>query len=224
VRIDILTLFPALCEAPLSGSIAGRAREAGVVDVRVHNLRDWAEGRHRVTDDAPYGGGPGMVLKPEPVFAAVEALRTPGAHVVLMSPQGRPFDQARARAFAALPHLILIAGHYEGVDQRVADHLVDAQLSIGDYVLTNGAIAATVVADAVLRLLPGALGDAQSAEQDSFGAGLLDCPHYTRPVEFRGWRVPDILLSGNHAEIARWRAEQALQLTRSTRPDLLPPA
>jgi len=221
VRIDILTLFPALCEEPLSQSIAGRAREAGLLDLRIHNLRDWAAGKHRVTDDAPYGGGPGMVMKPEPVFAAVESLRSPEARVILMSPQGSRFDQGRARTLALLPHLILIAGHYEGVDQRVCEHLADEELSIGDYVLTNGAIAATVVADAVLRLVPGALGDEQSAEQDSFGAGLLDWPHYTRPVDFRGWRVPDVLLSGNHAEIARWRREQALNLTRRNRPDLL---
>jgi len=221
VRIDILTLFPALCEEPLSQSIAGRAREAGLLDLRIHNLRDWAAGKHRVTDDAPYGGGPGMVMKPEPVFAAVESLRSPEARVILMSPQGSRFDQGRARTLALLPHLILIAGHYEGVDQRVSEHLADEELSIGDYVLTNGAIAATVVADAVLRLVPGALGDEQSAEQDSFGAGLLDWPHYTRPVDFRGWRVPDVLLSGNHAEIARWRREQALNLTRRNRPDLL---
>jgi len=221
VRIDILTLFPALCEEPLSQSIAGRAREAGLLDLRIHNLRDWAAGKHRVTDDAPYGGGPGMVMKPEPVFAAVESLRSPEARVILMSPQGSRFDQGRARTLALLPHLILIAGHYEGVDQRVCEHLADEELSIGDYVLTNGAIAATVVADAVLRLVPGALGDGQSAEQDSFGAGLLDWPHYTRPVDFRGWRVPDVLLSGNHAEIARWRREQALNLTRRNRPDLL---
>ncbi len=221
MRIDILTLFPALCEEPLSQSIAGRAREAGLLDLRIHNLRDWAAGKHRVTDDAPYGGGPGMVMKPEPVFAAVESLRSPEARVILMSPQGSRFDQGRARTLALLPHLILIAGHYEGVDQRVSEHLADEELSIGDYVLTNGAIAATVVADAVLRLVPGALGDEQSAEQDSFGAGLLDWPHYTRPVDFRGWRVPDVLLSGNHAEIARWRREQALNLTRRNRPDLL---
>lgn len=221
MRIDILTLFPALCEEPLSQSIAGRAREAGLLDLRIHNLRDWAAGKHRVTDDAPYGGGPGMVMKPEPVFAAVESLRSPEARVILMSPQGSRFDQGRARTLALLPHLILIAGHYEGVDQRVCEHLADEELSIGDYVLTNGAIAATVVADAVLRLVPGALGDGQSAEQDSFGAGLLDWPHYTRPVDFRGWRVPDVLLSGNHAEIARWRREQALNLTRRNRPDLL---
>jgi len=160
-------------------------------------------------------------MKPEPVFAAVESLRSPEARVILMSPQGSRFDQGRARTLALLPHLILIAGHYEGVDQRVCEHLADEELSIGDYVLTNGAIAATVVADAVLRLVPGALGDGQSAEQDSFGAGLLDWPHYTRPVDFRGWRVPDVLLSGNHAEIARWRREQALNLTRRNRPDLL---
>jgi len=221
VRIDIITLFPELCEAPLSGSIAGRARESGRVEVRVHNLRDWATGRHKVTDDAPYGGGPGMVLKPEPIFAAVEALRGPGSRVVLMSPQGRRFDQAQARAYAEMPHLILLTGHYEGVDQRVVDHLVDEELSIGDYVLTNGAIAAVIVADAVLRLLPGVLGDSESAVQDSFSEGLLDCPHYTRPAEFRGWKVPEVLMSGNHAEIARWRAARALETTRKNRPDLL---
>lgn len=226
MKIDILTLFPAICEGPLGASILGRARAGGALEVRVHQLRDWAQGRHRVTDDTPYGGGQGMLLKPEPIFEAVESLRDPGApgrtHVVLLSPQGRVFRQAVAHELAAREHLVFICGHYEGVDHRVVEHLADEELSIGDYVLTNGALAAAVVVDAVARLLPGVLGDEASAADDSFStAALLEAPQYTRPAEYRGLRVPDVLLGGNHGEIARWRREQALARTRANRPDLL---
>lgn len=221
VKIDVLTLFPRICEGVFGESILRRAVESGVAELRAHNLRDWARDRHRITDDTPYGGGPGMVMKIEPIFEALKDLRTPESMVVLMSAQGRPFNQSIARQWARLPHLILIAGHYEGVDQRVADHLVDEEISIGDYVLTNGALSAAVIADAVVRLLPGALGDAESAIQDSFTEGCLDHPHYTRPEEFQGWKVPGVLLSGNHGEIEKWRRAQALQLTSERRPDLL---
>ncbi len=198
-----------------------RAQDKGLAVLRTHNLRDWAPGRHFVTDDAPYGGGQGMVLKCEPIFAAVEALRTPESKVILMSPAGRRFSQPIAAEYSSEQHLIFICGHYEGIDQRVIDHLVDEELSIGDYVLTNGAIAAAVVADAVVRLIPGVLGDEASAADDSFQQGLLEFPQYTRPVDFRGWRVPDVLLSGHHAEIAKWRRRKALEKTQRERPDLL---
>ena len=221
MRLDILTLFPEIAAAPLGASMIGKAQERGLVDLRVHNLRDWATSKHRTTDDMPYGGSQGMVMTCEPFFAAVEELRTPNARVILMSPGGRSFTQRIAEDFAKLDHLILLCGHYEGVDQRVIDHLVDEEISIGDYVLTNGAVAAAVVADAVVRLLPGVLGDGNSAPDDSFSSGLLEFPQYTRPVEFRGWRVPDVLLSGHHAEIAKWRKERALEKTRRVRPDLL---
>ena len=220
--IDILSLFPAIAAAPLGESIIGKAQERGLVTIRSHNLRDWALDRHRTTDDTPYGGSPGMVLKCEPVFAAVEQLRTPQSRVLLMSPAGQPFTQRLAEDLVKVPHLILLCGHYEGVDQRVIDHLIDGELSIGDYVLTNGALAAAVITDALVRLLPGVLGHADSAADDSHTTGLLEFPQYTRPVEFRGWRVPDILLSGHHAEIAKWRREQALEKTARVRPDLLP--
>ncbi|MGH8046306.1 MAG: tRNA (guanosine(37)-N1)-methyltransferase TrmD [Chthoniobacterales bacterium] len=221
MKIQILTLFPGICEGALSESMLKRARERGLAELEAIDLRQWATGKHRTADDMPYGGGPGMVMKVEPIHAALEALRTPESRVVLMSPQGRVFNQAAAREYATQKHLILLCGHYEGVDQRVADHLVDDEISIGDYVLTNGALAALVVTDAIVRLLPGVLGDAESAQQDSFGdAKLLDHPHYTRPEEYNGWRVPDVLLSGNHAAIAKWRLEKAKELTRERRPDL----
>lgn len=220
-RVDILSLFPAIAQAALAESILGKAQQRALVDVRHRNLRDWSTDKHRTADDAPYGGGQGMVMKCEPIFAAVEELRTPGARVVLLSPGGRVFNQRVAEEYAQLEHLILLCGHYEGVDQRVIDHLVDEELSIGDYVLTNGAIAAAVVVDAVVRLLPGVLGDENSAVDDSHSTGLLEHPQYTRPVEFRGWRVPDVLLSGNHGEVAKWRRKQAIAKTQRVRPDLL---
>jgi tRNA (guanine37-N1)-methyltransferase len=221
LRVDLVTLFPGIVEPALSESMIGRARARGLVDIRVANLRDYAGGKHRVTDDYTFGGGSGMVLKPEPLFAAVDALRTPGARVILMDPRGRAFTQRVARELAGEKHLILLAGRYEGVDERVSEHLADDALSIGDYVLTGGELPALVVADAVIRLLPGALGGEDAAERESFTGGLLEPPQYTRPEEFRGARVPAVLLSGDHARIARWRRQRALWLTWRTRPDLL---
>jgi len=221
MKVDILTLFPDICRAPLSESIMKRAQENGIVDLRIHNLRDWTADKHHVVDDAPFGGGQGMVMKAEPIFAAVEDLRNQSSRVVLMSPAGRRFDQQTATQLSKEPHLIIICGHYEGIDHRVIEHLVDLEISVGDYVLTNGAIAAVVLVDAIVRLLPGALGHEKSAVDDSFNHGLLEAPQYTRPAEFRGWKVPQVLLSGNHADIAKWRKEQALRRTRENRPDLL---
>jgi tRNA (guanine37-N1)-methyltransferase len=224
LKIDILTLFPEICRAPLSESIMKRAQENKIVDLRIHNLRDWTKDKHRIVDDAPFGGGQGMVMKPEPIFAAVEELKgqvDEKSKIILMSPAGRRFDQPMAERFSREPHLIVICGHYEGVDHRVIEHLVDLEISIGDYVLTNGAIAAVVLVDAIVRLLPGALGHEQSAADDSFSGGLLEAPQYTRPAEFRDWQVPDVLVSGNHAEIAAWRKKEALRRTRENRPDLL---
>ena len=206
---------------PLDESIIKRAREAGRLDLAIHNLRDYAHDRHRTVDDRPFGGGPGMLLKPEPIFEAVESLVRDGTRVILLSPAGRPFNQAIARELAGLEHLLLVSGHYEGFDERVREQLAGDELSIGDYVLTNGALPVMVIIDAVTRLLPGVLGDEESARNDSFSHGLLEYPQYTRPAEFRGMQVPDVLLSGNHAEIARWRAEQARLRTRERRPDLL---
>jgi tRNA (guanine37-N1)-methyltransferase len=227
MRIDILTLFPEICRSPLNESMMKRAQESGALDLRIHNLRDWTTDKHHVVDDAPFGGGQGMVMKAEPIFAAVEDLKkTSNAElqrpkVILMSPAGRKFDQALAAEISSEAHLIIVCGHYEGVDHRVIEHLVDEEISIGDYVLTNGAVAAVVFVDAIVRLLPGVLGDEQSAADDSFSGGLLEGPQYTRPSEFRGWKVPDVLLSGNHAEIAKWRQEQAKLRTQENRPDLL---
>jgi len=250
VRIDILTLFPTIAAIPLGESMIGKAQQRGLVTIQAHNLRDWARDKHRTTDDAPYGGSQGMVMKCEPIFEAVEELKrkasdqysvisnesaqNPADHcplntdhssqsrVIFLTPGGQCFDQKMATEYAQPgSHLILLCGHYEGIVQRVIDHLVDEEVSIGDYVLTNGALAAAVLTDAVVRLLPGVLGDENSAPDDSFASGLIEGPQYTRPVEFRGWRVPDILLSGNHAAIAAWRREQALARTRSVRPDLL---
>lgn len=221
LKIQILSLFPGICEGVMGESILRRARDRGLVDVEPIDLRQWAKGKHKVTDDMPYGGGPGMVMKVEPIYDALNALRTPGARIVLMSPQGRVFDQKLAREASQWEHLIIVCGHYEGVDQRVADHLITDEWSIGDYVLTNGALAAMVVTDAIVRLVPGVLGDAESAVQDSFSSQLLDHPHYTRPESFEGMDVPPILLSGNHAAIARWRESEAVRLTKERRPDLL---
>ena len=207
-------------EGILGESMLRLAREKGLAEIRMRNLRDWAPGKHHVTDEPPYGGGAGMVMKVEPIFNALEELRRPESRVILLSAQGARFDQAAARRLSEKKHLIMISGHYEGVDQRVADHLVDEELSIGDYILTNGTLAALVVADAVVRLLPGVLGDEQSAADESFSHGQLEYPHYTRPAEFRGWKVPEILLGGNHGAIERWRREQAAERTRLRRPDL----
>jgi tRNA (guanine37-N1)-methyltransferase len=221
MRIDVLTLFPGMVEPVLAASMLGRARARGLVDIRVVDLRDYAAGRHRNADDYQFGGGGGMVLKPEPIFAAVEALRTDGARVVLLDPRGRTFTQAVAGEMARETHLILIAGRYEGVDERVGDLLAHERLSIGDYVVTGGELPALVVTDAVTRLLPGVLGGEGAAERESFVSGLLEPPQYTRPEEFRGARVPEILLSGDHARVARWRREQALYQTWRRRPELL---
>ncbi len=221
MKIDILTIFPEICRGPLGESIMGRAQEAGLVEIAVHDLRAWTKDRHRRVDDEPYGGGPGMVMKAEPFFAAVEDLRTEDSKVVLMTPQGQRFDQTKARGMSRERHLILLCGHYEGVDQRVVEGLVDEELSIGDYVLTNGAVAATVVVDAVARLIPGVLGDERSVEEESFSdSRLIEAPHYTRPAEFRGMVVPDVLLSGHHAQIEKWRRGKARERTRRNRPDL----
>jgi tRNA (guanine37-N1)-methyltransferase len=227
MRIDILTLFPEICRAPLNESMMKRAQENGALELHIHNLRDWTSDKHHVVDDAPFGGGQGMVMKPEPIFAAVEDLKSKfeirDSKILLMSPAGRRFDQQTATEFSMESHLIIICGHYEGVDHRVVEHLVDAEISIGDYVLTNGAIAAVVLVDAIVRLLPGVLGDEQSAADDSFSpaAAGLEGPQYTRPSDFRGWKVPDVLLSGNHGEIAKWRKEQGRNRTERNRPDLL---
>src|SRR6266571_4101931 len=226
MKIDLLTLSPEICRAPLSESIMKRAQENKIVDLRIHNLRDWTNDKHHIVDDAPFGGGQGMVMKPEPIFAAVEELQKSAisnqkSKIILMSPGGRRFDQAMATELSTESHLIVICGHYEGVDHRVIEHLVDLEISIGDYVVTNGAIAAIVLVDAVVRLLPGVLGHEHSAVDDSFSTGSLEAPQYTRPAEFRGWKIPEVLLSGNHAEIAKWRKEQALKRTKRDRPDLL---
>jgi len=221
MKVDVLTLFPAMFAGPLDESIIKRARAAGLLDLRIHNLRDYAHDRHKTVDDRPFGGGPGMLLKPEPIFEAVEALAREQTRVVLLSPAGRRFNQAIAREMAGKEDLLLITGHYEGFDERIRQELADDELSIGDYVLTNGALPAMVVIDTVARLLPGVLGDDQSSHEESFSAGMLEYPHYTRPAEFRGLKVPEVLLSGNHAEIARWRAEQSRSRTQERRPDLL---
>jgi len=221
MKVDVLTLFPAMFAGPLDESIIKRARAAGLLELRIHNLRDYAHDRHKTVDDRPFGGGPGMLLKPEPIFEAVETLARENTRVVLLSPAGRQFNQGIARELAAQEDLMLITGHYEGFDERIRQELADDELSIGDYVLTNGALPAMVVIDTVARLLPGVLGDDQSAHDESFSAGLLEYPQYTRPAEFRGMKVPEVLLSGNHAEIARWRAEQSRTVTQQRRPDLL---
>lgn len=225
MKIDIVTLFPEVALAPLDDSIIRRARDAGVAEVRAHQLRDWSKDKHRRVDAAPFGGGPGMLLRAEPVFAAVEALRGPDSRVILLTPQGRRHDQAGAARLSRESHLILLCGHYEGVDHRVVEALVDEELSIGDYVLTNGAIAAAVLCDSIIRLLPGALGDDASTHSESFSDPcLLEAPAYTKPVEFRGMAVPEVLRSGNHAAIAAWRAQAAAKRTSELRPDLVEPS
>jgi tRNA (guanine37-N1)-methyltransferase len=221
MKIDVLTLFPAMFAGPLDESIVKRAREARLLDLKIHNLRDWTHDRHKTVDDRPFGGGPGMLLKPEPIFAAVESLKRAETKVILLSPAGRKFDQSIARELAEQKDLLLVTGHYEGFDERVREKLADDELSIGDYVLTNGALPAMVVIDAVTRLLPGVLGDDESSHDESFSHGLLEYPQYTRPAEFRGMKVPEILVSGNHAGIEKWRREQAKEKTKKNRPDLL---
>jgi tRNA (guanine37-N1)-methyltransferase len=219
MQIDVLTLFPGPLQAYLAESIVHRAQAKGAVRVNVVDIRDYARDKHRTVDDTPYGGGPGMVLKPDPIFDALDAQQLWQAHKVYLTPQGRVLDQGLAHALACVPHVVLLCGHYEGVDQRVLD-VMDAEISIGDYVLSNGAVAAMVVIDAIARLLPGVLGNAASAANDSFVEELLEYPQYTRPPEYRGARVPDVLLGGNHAAIDRWRRAQALARTQQRRPDL----
>lgn len=223
MRFDIFTLFPDVFPSYLDASILYRAQEMGHLEVEVHNIRDWATDKHQVTDEPPYGGGGGMVMKPEPIFAAVEDIlgQPPECPVLLMTPQGTLLDQDKAEYYSGLPHLGLIAGHYEGVDERVREHLVTDEISIGDYVLTGGELPALVLIDALTRLIPGVLGDPSAAANDSHASGLLEGPHYTRPEEFRGWKVPEILRSGHHAKIDRWRRNQALLRTLERRPDLL---
>lgn len=224
MKFDIITIFPAMVEAALTEGVVGRARTRGVLDIAVHNLRTFTSDRHHVVDDVPFGGGPGMVLKPEPLVAAVEGIRAergvPGA-VVLTSPAGRPFTQAEARRLAGLRHVVVICGRYEGVDERVRELMVTDEISIGDYVLSGGELPAVVMVDAIARLVPGVVGDEQSVEADSFSRGLLDYPHYTRPAEFRSHKVPDVLLSGHHGEIRRWRLRQSLERTLDRRPELV---
>ena len=226
LRFDLFTLFPEICAAYLQESILKRAQAAGLIEVALHDIRDHAGGKHKVTDDLPYGGGGGMVMKPGPVFAAVEsvlgdAAARAGLPVILLTPQGRPFTQAVAGQLSRLPRLALICGRYEGFDERIRQHLATDEISLGDFVLTGGELAALAVVDAVSRLLPGVLGDPTGAEDDSHASGLLEYPHYTRPPEFRGWTVPDVLLSGDHARIARWRHQESLRRTFLRRPDML---
>jgi len=230
VTFHVLTIFPEFFQGPFEHGVIARGREAGRLEIRIHNLRDWTHDRHKTVDDRPFGGGEGMLLKPEPVFAAVETIfperargeRDPQRRVILLSAQGRKFDQPAARRLTEAAELLLICGRYEGVDERVAEHLADEELTVGDYVLSGGELAAAVVIDVIARLLPGVLGNADSAVFESFEgeSGVLDCPQYTRPAEFRGWRVPEILLGGNHEQIRRWRKQAALQKTARLRPDL----
>ena len=220
MKVDVLTLFPAMFVGPLDESILRRARESGRLELILHDLRDWTHDRHRTVDGTPYGGGPGMVLKPEPIFEAIDELATDTTQVVMLTPQGEPFRQATARRLSAHEHLLLLCGSYEGFDERIRTR-VHHEISIGDYVLTNGALPAMVVIDAVTRLLPGVLGDDASSVEESFSENTLDYPQYTRPAEYRGLEVPEVLQNGNHAAIEQWRREQAEQRTRERRPDLL---
>ncbi len=222
MRIDIITIFPEMFDCVFDASIIKRAREKGLVEIRAHNLRDWTTDKHKTTDDTPYGGGGGMIMKPEPIFAAVEAIKgEEEAPVILLTPQGRLFNQTVAEELARHERLIFICGRYEGVDERVREHLVTDEISIGDYVLSGGELAAMVITDAVVRLLPGALGYERAAAEDSHATGLLEGPHYTRPPEFRRWTIPEVLTSGHHARVAQWRRQQALKRTLERRPDLL---
>src|SRR5256885_2865794 len=219
MHFDIFTLFPAMFQGPFTESILKRAQERGLLSIALHNIRDATTDRHHIVDDYPYGGGAGMVMKPEPIFASVEAVYQ-GGPIILLTPRGRIFTQQIARDPAQEPRLTLLCGHYEGIDERVCEHLVTDEISIGDFVLTGGELAAMIVVDATSRLLPGVLGGDESALEESHSGGMLEYPHYTRPSEFRGWRVPDVLLSGNHAEIARWRKKESIRRTKARRPDL----
>lgn len=221
MKVDILSLFPGFFRGPLDETIIGQARKKGILDINLVDIRDFSDNRWRRVDDRPYGGGPGMVLMPGPVVKSIQSVRKPGARVIYMSPQGKPLTAAKGRELAECPHLILLCGHYEGVDERALEREVDEEISIGDYVLTNGCLAAVVLLDVVIRFVPGVIGHEDAASEDSFEQGILDCPHYTRPENFEGVEVPPVLLSGNHQEIAAWRHAQALQKTRRVRPDLL---
>ena len=225
MRFHILTIFPQFFDGPFQHGVVAKAAEAGLIEIKIHDLRNWTHDRHRTVDDRPFGGGEGMLLKPAPIFEAVESIwpeRTPGQCLVLLSAQGRRFDQEAARRLSRYKELLLICGRYEGVDERVAEHLADEELSIGDFVLSGGELGAALVVDCVARLLPGVLGNEDSALRESFSeASLLDCPQYTRPADFRGWKVPEVLLSGNHEEIRRWRIQVAREKTTRNRPDLL---
>ncbi len=220
LRIDILTLFPRMLDGFLAESILGKAIARDLLQVQVRDLRDWCTDKHRTADDRPFGGGAGMILKPEPTIAAIEAVQSPGCQRIYLTPDGEPFGEAMAREFAAADHLVFLSGHYEGIDQRIRDSVIDREVSIGDYVLTNGTLPAAVVVDAVARFIPGVLGDEKSLTHESFTGKLLDFPQYTRPAEFRGMSVPDVLLTGNHGEIERWRQAQRIEKTRQVRPDL----
>ncbi|MCE2863382.1 MAG: hypothetical protein RIR76_1510 [Verrucomicrobiota bacterium] len=221
LRIDVLTLFPRMLDGFLAESILGKGIAAGRLEVGVHDLRGWTTDKHRTADDRPFGGGAGMVLKPEPVFAAIEQLQTPGCRRIYLTPDGKPFSTALAEELSRERHLVLLSGHYEGIDQRIRDRVIDQEISIGDYVLTNGTLAAAVVIDALARFIPGVLGEEKSLTHESFTRKLLDFPQYTRPAEFRGMSVPGVLLSGNHAEIEKWRLARQEEKTRLVRPDLL---
>jgi len=221
LHIDILTLFPRMLDGFLAESILGKGVEAGLLSIQVHDLRDWATDKHKRADDRPFGGGAGMVLKPEPVFAAIEQLQKPGCRRIYLTPDGVPLSPALAEELSRQQHLILLSGHYEGIDQRIRDCLVDQEISIGDYVLTNGTLAAAVVIDAAARFIPGVLGEEKSLTSESFTRNLLDFPNYTRPAVYRGMSVPEVLLQGNHGEIEKWRHAQQLEKTRKIRPDLI---
>jgi tRNA (guanine37-N1)-methyltransferase len=221
IRFDLLTLHPQMCLGPLEHSILGRAQKSGAITVGVHDLREWAEGKHRQADDTPFGGGSGMVMRVDVVDRGIQAIAGEGAHVVLMDPTGSPFQQADAERLATKDHIVFVCGHYEGIDARVREHLVDEVLSIGDYVLTGGELPALVITDAVARLLPGVLGNPESAKTESFTDGMLEAPQYTRPREYRGWEVPEVLLSGHHAQIDAWREAAGAELTKRNRPDLI---
>jgi len=221
MRIDVLTLFPAMLDGFLSESMLGRAQEAKLLDINVRNIRDWATDKHKTTDDRPFGGGAGMVMKCEPIIAAFEQLQTPGCRRIYLTPDGVPFTSARAEELSKQQHLILLSGHYEGIDQRIRDTVIDEEISIGDYVLTNGTLAAAVVIDALARFIPGVLGEEKSLTSESFTRNLLDFPNYTRPAVYRGMSVPEVLLQGNHGEIEKWRHAQQLERTKQFRPDLI---
>ncbi|MBI2516970.1 MAG: tRNA (guanosine(37)-N1)-methyltransferase TrmD [Opitutae bacterium] len=221
MRIDVLTLFPAMLEGFLSESMLGRAREAKLLEINVRNIRDWATDKHKTTDDRPFGGGAGMVMKCEPIFSAIEELQTPGCRRIYLTPDGAPFTSAKAEELSKQQHLIFLSGHYEGIDQRIRDTIIDEEISIGDYVLTNGTLAAAVVIDALARFIPGVLGEEKSLTTESFTRNLLDFPNYTRPAVYRGMSVPEVLLQGNHGEIEKWRHAQQLEKTKQVRPDLL---